>query len=75
MPVSDCDSAVPTSVSPSLTATQQYNKTLHVNKVKGKCIYLALFIARQQRSMLTRDIDIANLSVRPSVRPQCSGIR
>ena len=29
-------------------------------------IYI-IFIARQQRSMLMRDIDIANLSVRPSV--------
>jgi len=27
-----------------------------------------VFIARQQRSMLMRDIDIANLSVCPSVR-------
>ena len=30
--------------------------------------FTAVFIARQQRSMLMRDIDIANLSVCPSVR-------
>ena len=30
---------------------------------------VSVFIARQQRSMLMRDIDIANLSVCPSVRP------
>jgi len=32
------------------------------------CGYRIIFIARQQRSMPMRDIDIANLSVYPSVR-------
>ena len=31
-------------------------------------VFGLIFIARQQRSMLMRDIDIANLSIRPSVR-------
>jgi len=30
---------------------------------------MIMIIARQQRSMLMRDIDIANLSVCPTVRP------
>jgi len=41
---------------------------LHLN-------FAYIFIARQRRSMLMRDIDIAYLSVRPSVRQLRSGTR
>jgi len=41
---------------------------LDVSLAVNLCINCSFFIARQQRSMLMRDIDIAILYVRPSVR-------
>ena len=41
----------------------------HMSHAQLNMICIALFIARQQRSMLMRDIDITNLFVCPSVCP------